>query len=206
MKQLLAIAFITLMALGMGCAWISPASETTSSDGIQVHGHWTVTVTNPDGSVDAVHEFDNALTNYGKSALSSLITGSGEINFFYSIASVPDSSTANDWHCLESIDPSSSSWRRYGVSPTTLTRDESVGNPVRVTAICTASGSGSIEEVNIVSKVVQGKTFDFYRDSTNPPGNYTLTSQFPTTEVVLNPPISVETNQVIAYNYTISFE
>ena len=60
MKHLLAIAFITLLALGTGCAWISPSSQTTS-DAIQVHGHWTVTVTNPDGSVDAVHEFDNAL-------------------------------------------------------------------------------------------------------------------------------------------------
>ena len=72
MKHLLAIAFITLLALGTGCAWISPSSQTTS-DGIQVHGHWTVTVTNPDGSVDVVHEFDNALTDKG--TITNLILG-----------------------------------------------------------------------------------------------------------------------------------
>ena len=64
MKHILVAAFITLLALGMGCAWISPAAE-TASEGIQVHGHWTVTVSNPDGSVDAVHEFENDFTNSG---------------------------------------------------------------------------------------------------------------------------------------------
>ena len=74
MKHLLAITVITLLALGTGCAWISPSSETTS-DGIQVHGHWTVTVTNPDGTLDAVHEFDNALTGYGARLLIRVLTG-----------------------------------------------------------------------------------------------------------------------------------
>jgi len=30
-----------------------------ASDGIKVHGDWTLTVSNPDGSVDSVHEFEN---------------------------------------------------------------------------------------------------------------------------------------------------
>ena len=51
MKHLLAIAFITLLALGMGCAWISPSSDATS-EGIKVHGDWTVTITNPDGILE----------------------------------------------------------------------------------------------------------------------------------------------------------
>ena len=65
MKHILVATFITLLALGMGCAWISPASETTS-EGIQVHGHWIVTVTNPDGTLDAVHEFENELSGSGR--------------------------------------------------------------------------------------------------------------------------------------------
>ena len=73
MKQLLALTFITLLALGTGCAWISPSSQTTSSDGIQVHGHWTVTVTNSDGTVDAVHEFDNDLAQLGSDMLTALL-------------------------------------------------------------------------------------------------------------------------------------
>ena len=74
MKQLLAIAFITLLALGMGCAWISPSSDATS-EGIKVHGDWTVTITNPDGTLDAVHEFDNALTTEGSFFLISRLMG-----------------------------------------------------------------------------------------------------------------------------------
>ena len=75
MKHILVATFITLLALGMGCAWISPAAE-TDSDGIQVHGHWTVTVTNPDGTVDAVHEFENSLDpTHGAPFLTALIAG-----------------------------------------------------------------------------------------------------------------------------------
>ena len=91
MKHLLAIAFITLLALGTGCAWISPSSQTTS-DGIQVHGHWNVTVTNPDGSVDAVHEFDNDLTETGKAALGALLARDIVLNnnpFYYAAYESP---------------------------------------------------------------------------------------------------------------------
>ena len=80
MKHLLTLAFIALLALGIGCAWISPSSQTTS-DGIKVHGHWTVTVTNPDGTVDAVHEFDNALTDKG--TITNLILGLNNMDKTY---------------------------------------------------------------------------------------------------------------------------
>ena len=48
---------ILLIVLVLGVAYgqaLEP--EPVASDGIQVHGHWTVTVTNPDGTVDAVHD------------------------------------------------------------------------------------------------------------------------------------------------------
>ena len=204
MKNLLAVAFITLLTLATGCAWISPAAETTS-DGIQVHGHWTVTVTNPDGSVDAVHEFENALTDYGKSALAHLITGSDAVNFFDRIYSVVISN-ATDWHCLESPDPTNgNSVIRGSVSPTSITLDEAIGNPVRVTAICTASDSGTIGTVQMGGSVFQGKTFNVYVETSNFTGNLPSTNDFGATLVSLNPPISVVKNQVIAYNYIISF-
>ena len=60
MKHLLLASLITLLAIGTACGQASE-SEPVASDGIQVHGHWTVTVTNPDGTIDAVHEFDNEL-------------------------------------------------------------------------------------------------------------------------------------------------
>ena len=46
-----------------------------ASDGIKVHGDWTLTVSNPDGSVDSIHEFRNKLT--GAFALMMLMRGEG---------------------------------------------------------------------------------------------------------------------------------
>ena len=72
MKQLLLVSLITLLALGTACGQAAEP-EPVTSDGIQVHGHWTVTVTNPDGTVDAVHEFDNELGLAGQAVLSAFL-------------------------------------------------------------------------------------------------------------------------------------
>ena len=64
MKHLLLASLVTLLAFGAACGQ-APEPEPVASDGIQVHGDWTVTVTNPDGTVD-VHEFENELLGGGK--------------------------------------------------------------------------------------------------------------------------------------------
>ena len=46
-----------------------------ASDGIKVHGDWTLTVSNPDGSVDSVHEFENDLSDIGHGLLLLLMRG-----------------------------------------------------------------------------------------------------------------------------------
>jgi hypothetical protein len=46
------------------------------SDGIKVHGHWTIDVKNPDGSLASRHEFENALDGTGAATLSRLLTHS----------------------------------------------------------------------------------------------------------------------------------
>lgn len=43
-------------------------------EGIQVHGHWTLEVRDPDGSLVSHHEFDNALTG-GRQTLAYILTG-----------------------------------------------------------------------------------------------------------------------------------
>ena len=73
MKQLLLASLITLLAFGTACGQAAEP-EPVASDGIQVHGHWTVTVTNPDGTMDAVHEFDNELVMEGRHLLVDLLT------------------------------------------------------------------------------------------------------------------------------------
>lgn len=44
-----------------------------NDEGIEVHGHWTIEVRNPDGSLDERYEFENALVDYGKQALGELL-------------------------------------------------------------------------------------------------------------------------------------
>jgi len=57
----------------------SPASAERSRggnhEGITVHGHWTIEVKNPDGTVTARREFENAIKPTGMSYLASLLAG-----------------------------------------------------------------------------------------------------------------------------------
>jgi hypothetical protein len=62
-------ALALLVTLGITPAWAQESGEqadrahasSSPQDGIKVHGDWTITLRNPDGSVAAVHEFKNAL-------------------------------------------------------------------------------------------------------------------------------------------------
>ena len=79
MKHILLASLVTLLAFGTACGQaLEP--EPAASDGIQVHGHWTVTVTNPDGTVDAVHEFENALSP--AHGLTSVLLGQNNVDFW----------------------------------------------------------------------------------------------------------------------------
>lgn len=68
---------ITLMLAGAGSpAATSFQQESTArpgDDGIKVHGHWTIDLTNPDGSPAGHHEFENALTPGGAAIIAGLL-------------------------------------------------------------------------------------------------------------------------------------
>jgi hypothetical protein len=54
------------------------------SEGIKVHGHWTLDITNPDGTPAGRYEFENALANHlgGGKALAELLAGSAGAGHF----------------------------------------------------------------------------------------------------------------------------
>ena len=52
-----------------------------SHEGIKVHGHWTIEVKNPDGSVATHHEFENSLQSQGLNLLNSLLSSSSSFGF-----------------------------------------------------------------------------------------------------------------------------
>src|SRR5947208_12840021 len=56
-------------------ATTSPAGESKGGpkEGIKVHGHWTIEVRNPDGTLVTHREFENALTSDGGFALSAVL-------------------------------------------------------------------------------------------------------------------------------------
>jgi hypothetical protein len=53
------------------------------SEGIGIHGHWTIEVRNPDGTPVSRHEFRNALQNDGKITLVRLLQGASMIGALY---------------------------------------------------------------------------------------------------------------------------
>jgi hypothetical protein len=55
------------------------ASDEVSSAGIQVHGHWTLNVINPDGEIANTYEFENDLDKNGSALLINLLAGNGKV-------------------------------------------------------------------------------------------------------------------------------
>ena len=119
---LLVLTSLLLLVFVMSCA--RPVAP-SASDGIKVHGDWIITVSNPDGGVSSVHEFENALVpNFGNAMLALLLRGEGimktddgtnrwKIRFyddttnFYS-EEIADTSLlylgeANQWHEMEGL-------------------------------------------------------------------------------------------------------
>lgn len=65
--------FICLMFVGVVSA------NTPSHEGIKIHGHWEITVINPDGKIAQSVAFENALTAHGMRRLVTLLTGQGRV-------------------------------------------------------------------------------------------------------------------------------
>jgi hypothetical protein len=63
-------ALMLLAALAMP---LPAQAQDGKSEGIKVHGRWTIDVRNPDGSLASHHEFDNALISGGARALAGLL-------------------------------------------------------------------------------------------------------------------------------------
>ena len=73
-----------VVAIGAAGAVVSEPSAqaprapgTPLRTGIGVHGSWTIEVKQPDGTLVERREFENALTNYGKSTLASILARNG---------------------------------------------------------------------------------------------------------------------------------
>jgi hypothetical protein len=69
-------ALLLVLAACAGTTGAAPVQENgAASDGIGVHGAWTVDVINPDGTLDQHYEFHNELTAWGEETLAHLLNG-----------------------------------------------------------------------------------------------------------------------------------
>lgn len=70
-----AVGVLALMALVLASCGGATPEAAGPTEGIQVHGDWTIDVYNPDGSLDEHHEFSNALGLRGGAQLINLLAG-----------------------------------------------------------------------------------------------------------------------------------
>lgn len=95
-KSLLAVSMLAILSLsplsvaqqGQTPQTQPPKSETAApekqkqspkgqEEGVNVHGHWTIEIRNPDGSLAGRHEFENYLAPVGKKLLTAILTRTG---------------------------------------------------------------------------------------------------------------------------------
>jgi len=84
-----AVVAVAMLALVLGS---QPAARAAAgapeggvqSEGIKVHGQWTIDVKNPDGSIASHHEFKNALDSFGATALAQML-GRQKVTGFWGI-------------------------------------------------------------------------------------------------------------------------
>ena len=207
MKHILVATFITLLALGMGCAWISPSSQTTS-DGIQVHGHWNVTVTNPDGSVDAVHEFDNELGFRAEELLTALLIENTDTDPGGWQIHLSGDPSENFMMALRCEDEDFGNPRQTRISALAV-RDTSVPNsPARITGACKINevnpkpGGVAVETPVVIREV---RVYASLTESVAQYDSETALAGAVVSQHILEEPIDAVINQTLAFNVNISF-
>lgn len=135
--QRIATMMSALVLIGLSSAPLG--AQTTEQkggpqEGIKVHGHWTITVRNPDGTIASTREFENALlqgTAGGAELLTALLTGShtpggwqvevGNSHAGVAFAVCDTSAALNSGFCLASQSAGSVSVQRPALGTVRLT-------------------------------------------------------------------------------------
>lgn len=157
------LATATLLCVLAGALFSPPIDAQTS--GIEVHGHWTITVREPDGTLVSRTEFQNALVHSGQNSLALLLDGSILAQYWRVELAAPSGGTepctdsATDLPCIVTN------------GPTTMTsefQNLSVGTDVSVTMTilegqATAANTTAIGSVGTFMVSNHGTTREFTR-------------------------------------------
>lgn len=166
------------------------------SDGIGVHGAWTIDIINPDGSLDQHIEFENALLEEGVQALVELLARAQTTGpWMISLENASGTPPCPSFLGCEIVEPS---WN--GASDSTdLTVEAFAGSVFRMTGSVVATQDGEVRSVSTwndscVSSIApadcSGGTVDIFTSKALDPADF----------------VSVVTGQTVQVQVDISFE
>ena len=152
---------VALVAVSLGsvtaAAQERPAPDATASaqhesggkaggDGIKVHGHWTIDVRNPDGTLASHNEFENALRgDFGAPALARLLTRDHRLSSWQ----IQLNSGGNDGPCSEQGQPA----RCHIYEPGTLIQAPSAEFPTLALRTIQSQPGGPFDLVEVTGNV-----------------------------------------------------
>ena len=208
LKLLLPSLLIIVIGLTVSCIQVVSPSGSTS-EGIEVHGDWTLTVTNPDGTVDSIHEFSNELSTFwrsGSSLLTALLANQTSIDSWYiQLGSAGYGSFGDGDSCQEETITGER------IIAATVGRDLTFGSPLRLTGTCTVilADTTATEGIgNVWTYVRVTDTFPSCCNNANEEVNWNGGSTLPFTMHTFNiiewP--AVQNDQVVSINVVITFQ
>jgi hypothetical protein len=181
------------------------ASSGGPSEGVVVHGYWTIEVFNPDGSLAEHREFENALVSgYGSPTLVNILARQNSVGG-WEISLIPRnvnegaflSETSNPTYGIlaESTYPRTYPNLFKTLTVSVGTGDDNLKLVLRGTA--TAQTNGNIGRVKTLISML--------RPASSPSGSYDAVSLNDFTETVLSSPVNLTTNQIVTITVVISF-
>ena len=187
--RLVPLAALALLLAAPAAAQFVPAAAPPAEapaappdEGIHVHGAWTITVSDPDGSVAGRYEFQNALTEEGAFDLVTLLRGGQVVDRWAIDLFGEDISRQN-----------------IRIDPATVARERTSppsGDGVIVLAVSGSSPASSAFPIKeVITRI----------DYSSASGGFAAFNQ-PFTAKVLDTPIPVEAGQTVDVRVEISFE
>lgn len=174
-------------------------------EGITVHGHWTIEVRNPDGSVVTHREFENAF--FPGPGLASIL-GRQLAPGFWTIAMFPGTVCGNTNNAGCSIGEPTQTLYAWNSSNLSVTVS---GNSLVLSGTVLASGGGSITSVQTdmqgcPATVAPSSPCQGWPSGSTPPNlGFGATGGFIFTSTDPSPAISVSAGQTVAVTVNISF-
>jgi hypothetical protein len=187
-------------------AAVTPAVQETASapgsprEGIQVHGHWTIEVTNPDGTLAERREFDNALQPDGAQVIAKVLGRENSVGGWQIDVEGEENAFLRNSAPFRGMIVENSSYPSLGTNVfTTLTVSvPTSGANVRKLVL---SGTATAQRNGTINRV---QTYVYAQNSSTPPSSSYSSASFGFTSASLSP-VNLLTGQQVSVTVVISF-